>query len=147
MELYHLSDKNHDNETFIPRQLPKWRAMEGENWRAKRICVSTSIDGALTALLSSDSEPFGKHLFVHVPEDIALLESKNKIFTPSKDKLPDVEVTGERWLKCPAKMKCIGEIEVLDLDANASLVYEFKGHQMMMDRFIWKWIWKKEKDV
>ena len=95
MKLYHLSDKNHDNETFIPRQLPKWRAMEGENWRAKRICVSTSIDGALTALLSSDSEPFGKHLFVHVPEDTALLESKNKIFTPSRDKLPDVEVTGE----------------------------------------------------
>lgn len=146
MLLYHLSEKNHDNETFIPRPLPEWRAMEGENWRIKRICVSTSIDGALTALLSSDSEAFGKHLFVHVPENIERLESKKKnIFTPTTKLIPDVEVTGERWLKCPVKMKCIGEIEVMTVDPDVKLTYDLDGLEFMLDKFIWKWVWKKDK--
>lgn len=119
--------------------------MEGEDWRTKRVCVSTSVDGALTALLSYDSEPFGKHMFVHMPEGIDLLESKHKICTPSKDKLPDVEVTGERWLKCPVKMRCIGEIEVIDL-APEQVSYDFRGQKMIVDRFVWKWVWMK-KDV
>ena len=102
--------------------------MEGEDWRRKRICVSTSIDGALTALLSSDSEAFGKRMFVHVPENIAVLESKkNKIFTPTTKLLPDVDVTGEKWIKCPVKMKCIGEIEVMTVDPDVKLLYEMNG--------------------
>lgn len=102
--------------------------MEGENWKRKRICVSTSIDGALTALLSSDSEAFGKHMFVHVPENIKSLESKkNKIFTPTTKLLPDVDVTEEKWIKCPVKMKCIGEIEVMTVDPDVKLVYDMNG--------------------
>lgn len=147
MQLYHLSETNHDNETFAPRSLPKWRAMEGENWRAKRICMSTSIDGALTALLSSDSEAFGKHLFVHVPDDMHMLESKKKIFTPTAKMLPDVDATGERWIKCPVKMRCIGEIEVITVDADADVSYEMNGYKFPLDKFIWKWIWKTSSDA
>ena len=143
MDLYHLSDINHDNETFVPRPVPKWRAMEGENWRRKRICMSTSIDGALTSLLSSDSEPFGKRLFVHVPEDIDILVSNNKIFTPPVSMLPDVEATDERWIRCPVKMKCIGEIEVMSIDRNSDVSYTYKGLELKLDKFIWKWIWKE----
>ena len=142
--LYHISDKNHDNETFIPRQMPKWRAMEGENWRIKRICVSDSIDGALTALLSSDSQPFGKRLFVHVPENLDAIWNKNKIYVPSKKLIPDAETTHEMWIKCPCKMKCIGEIEIIDIDHNANLTYEDDGQNIPLDSFIWKWIWKKD---
>ena len=142
--LYHLSDNNYDNETFVPRPMPRWRAMEGENWKTKRICVSTSIDGALAALLSSDSQPFGKHLFVHVPENIDELKSKNKIYAPSKKQVPDVEATGELWLKAPAKMKCIGEIEVVDIDASNELSYEDDGQTICLDAFVWKWIWTKD---
>lgn len=122
--------------------------MEGENWRIKRICVSESIDGALTSLLSSDSEAFGKHLFVHVPENLEILESKNKIFMPTTKLVPDVEVTGERWIKCPVKMKCIGEVEVMTIDPDVKLTYDLDGLEFMLDKFIWKWIWQKdEKDV
>ena len=119
--------------------------MEGENWRAKRVCVSTSIDGALTALLSSDSEAFGKHLFVHVPDDMCALESKKKkIFIPTSKMLPDVDATGERWIKCPVKMRCIGEIEVITVDADADVSYEMDGYKFPLDKFIWKWIWRKD---
>ena len=141
--LYHLSDKNHDNETFVPRPMPKWRVMEGENWKAKRICVSTSIDGALTALLSSDSQPFGKHLFVHIPENLDVLKSKNKIYVPSTKQVPDAYVTHECWIKAPAKMKCIGELEVMDIDENVDLSYDKYGLVFKLDGFKWKWIWQK----
>ena len=143
MQLYHLSEKNHDNETFTPRPMLKWRAMEGENWRTKRICVSDSIDGALTALLSSDSQPFGKHLFVHVPENIDELISKKKIYKPTKNQVPDVEATHEQWIKTPTKMVCIGEIEVVDINTEINLSYEDNSQQVPLDAFIWKWIWQK----
>lgn len=142
--LYHLSEQNHNNELFVPRPMPKWRAMEGENWRTKRICVSTTIDGALTALLSSDSQPFGKHLFVHIPENLEMLKSKNKIYMPSAKQVPDVDATGECWLKAPAKMICIGELEVLDIDENVELAYNKDALTCMLDRFKWKWIWQKD---
>lgn len=143
-QLYHLSDTNHDNEVFVPRSMPKWRAMEGENWRIKRICVSTSIDGSLAALLNSDSQPFGKRLFVHVPEDIGKLVIKDKIYTPSTKQIPDVEVTNEKWIKCPCKMKCIGELEVVNLDESVDCHYEQDGQKVPVDKFIWKWIWQKD---
>ena len=142
--LYHLSEKNLDGETFMPRSMPKWRAMEGENWRIKRICVSNSIDGALTALLSSDSQPFGKHLFVHVPENLDELLAKKKIYKPTKNQVPDVEATHEQWIKAPAKMVCIGEIEVVDINAEIDLSYEDNGQQVPLDAFVWKWIWQRK---
>lgn len=88
-------------------------------------------------------------MFVHVPENIESLESKkNKIFTPTTKLLPDVDVTGEKWIKCPVKMKCIGEIEVMTVDADVKLLYEMNGLEFQLDKFIWKWVWKKdEKEV
>lgn len=143
--VYHLSEKNHDDELFTPRPMEKWRVMEGENWKTRRICVSTSIDGALAALLSSDSQPFGKHLFVHVPDDVDALLAKNKIFTPSCKQVPDVDATNERWIKCPTTMTCIGEIEVIDIDENVELSYVVDGTKQMLDAFKWKWVWVKAK--
>lgn len=143
--LFHLSNRNCDNEIFVPRQMPKWRAMEGENWRIKRICVSDSIDGALASLLSCDSQPFGKHLFVHIPEDLDRIWSKNKVFFPTRKHIPDVEATHEMWIKVPVKMKCVGEIEIIDIDPNVDLSYEDDdGQNIPLDSFIWKWIWKKD---
>ena len=143
--LFHLSDKNYDNQIFVPRSLPKWRAMEGENWKTKRICVSSSIDGALTALLSSDSQPFGKHLFVHVPENLNELKLKKKVYVPTTKQVPDANATQEIWLKAPAKMACIGELEVMDIDPDVNVSYEDDGEQISLDRFIWKWIWLKNE--
>lgn len=152
--LYHLSDGSHDGETFVPRQIPKWRIMEGEDWRTKRICVSTTIDDALVALLSYDSQPFGKHLFVHVVDNIDVLKSKNKIYVPTSKQVPDVEATHEIWVKAPATLKLVGKIEVVDIDANNDVFYldpktknDANPLKIHLDRFIWKWVFRKEMQV
>ena len=83
-------------------------------------------------------------MFVHVPEDLEMLESKHKVYVPSTKQVPDAEVTGERWVKCSVKMDCIGEIEVMSIDPDVQLVYEMKGHQFLLDKFVWKWVWRKD---
>lgn len=83
-------------------------------------------------------------MFVHVPEDMKMLESKNKVYVPSAKQVPDAKVTGERWVKCPVKMECIGELEVLSVDPYVQVTYEMKGHQFLLDKFVWKWVWRKD---
>lgn len=120
--------------------------MEGENWRIKRICVAPTIDGALTSLCSSDSQPFGKHFYVHVPDiDIQKFILKEKIYTPTKKQIPDVEATGEMWLKVPVKMKCIGEIEIVSISPEEIFYEDDDNQKIPLDRFVWKWIWQNDE--
>ena len=135
--LYHLSYENHDGQTFTPRSMPKWRVMEGEDYKSLRVCLSTSIDGALAAIESCNSMPFGDCLFVHVPDDISSLAGK--IVIPSPEKVPDAEATGEVWAKAPVKMRCIGKIEVKDL-LDESKCYMHYGQKLQVDLFKWEWI-------
>lgn len=141
MYYYHLSESSHDGEVFAPRPMEKWRVMEHENWWTKRICVSDSIDGAVSAIMTDDPTPFGKHLFVHVPENLDELIVKKKIKKPTLAQVPDAEATGEFWLKAPAKMKCVGEIEILNI-TDESIEFDHHGSSGFVDRFIWRWLWR-----
>ena len=138
--LYHLSEKCHDGETFEPRPLDKDRAMEGENWWAKRICVSSTIDGAVSALCDPMSCPYGLKLYVHAIKNLEELFAKDKIYRPSIVQVPDAEVTNEHWLKGKAVLKCIGQIEVGNVDDSVDLWYEWHGEKTKIDRFSWKWL-------
>lgn len=137
--LYHLSEENHDGQLFEPRPMDKMRVMEGENWKTPRICVSNSIDGAVSALVDSMSYSTGLKLWVHVPQNLLELFASNKVYKPSLRQVPDSETTGEHWLKAPALMKAIGQIEVIGVDCSANLYYMWKGDKTRMDRFNWKW--------
>lgn len=139
-QLYHLSYENLGGKTLKPRPLEKWRAMEGENWRSSRICVSTSIDGALSSLLDSDLNPFGKEFWVHVPVSLEELFLKGNVYKPSLKQVPDSEATGEHWLKAATTFKCIGKIEVLDIDEEKDLYYAWDGENICINSFKWKWI-------
>lgn len=139
-QLYHLSEKNYDSLTFSPRPMDRDRVMEGENWKAKRICVSKSIDGAVSALCDSMSLPCGIHLYVHIPVNLSDLFKRDKIYKPSTKQVPDVETTDEFWLKDDATWKCIGKIEVGNVRDDVDLSYEWDGQTTKMDRFEWKWI-------
>ena len=130
--LYHLSSTNLDGKLLSPRSMEKWRVMEGEDWRSKRVCFSSSIDGSLAALCTSMSCPFGETFYVHVPENLEDLFSKDNVYKPSTKKVPDADETGEFWAKAPCKMKCIGRVEVMSVD------WQHKGRNV--DFFSWKWI-------
>ena len=137
--LYHLSESSHDGETFVPRPMDKERVMEGENWRAKRICVSSSIDGALSALVDSISMPVGMILHVHEILNLDDLFRRGKVYRPSILQVPDCETTNEYWLRDKAVLKCIGAIEVGHIK-DKPLFYMWQGEKTRMDRFHWKWV-------
>ena len=138
-QLYHLSKENLDGKRLEPRPMDKMRVMEGEDWKVPRICVSTSIDGAVSALLDSVSCPFGTKLWVHVPTNLEELFKENKVHRPSLRQVPDAEVTGEHWLKAPTTFKAIGKIEVIGIDSTSSLYYRWKDEDTRLERFTWKW--------
>ena len=137
--LYHLSEHNLDGQILEPRPMDKNRVMEGEDWKKPRICVSTSIDGAVSALADSLSDPFGLKLYVHVPENLEELFANRQIYKPSTKQVPDAEVTGEHWLTGSARFKCLGQIELIDFDDENELTYIWNNEKMHLDRFVWKW--------
>ena len=130
--LYHLSEKDLNGQTLHPRKMEKDRVMEGEDWRSKRICVSTSIDGALSSLASCMTCPFGEKFYVHTLTNLDELFMHDKVYKPSKKQVPDAEATGEHWLKAPATLECIGKVEIIDIKPNSP--------SNMTDAFIWKWL-------
>lgn len=140
--LWHLSEECHDGEVFTPRSLTIERVMEGENWRAKRICVSKSIDGAVSALMDSVSTSYGIMLHVHEIVNLNELFKNDKIYKPTTKQVPDCETTDEYWLKGKALLKCIGVIEVGHITDNP-LFYMWCGVETRMDRFEWKWVEKR----
>ena len=138
-KLFHLSKENLDGKTLEPRPMDKMRVMEGEDWKVPRICVSTSIDGAVSSLVDSISCPIGIKLWVHVPLDLDGLFKANKVHRPSLKQVPDAEVTGEHWLKAPAMFKTIGQIEIDGIDDSCDMRYQWKGREEKIDRFKWHW--------
>lgn len=142
-KLYHLSESNLDGVELEPRSLSKERAMECENTRTKRICVSTSITGSLQGIGYSDYDCIGKILYVHEPENLEWLFEHDKIYKPTTKQVPDCEVTGEHWLKSKSRMKLIGKIRITDLidgTNNDKLSYMIDGYKTWCDDFSWEWI-------
>ena len=137
---------DHDSEMFIPRPMSPSVVMEGENWRAKRICVSGTIDGALSAIATSLVNPFGQEYYVHTVINNLELFKDGSVYQPTQKQVPDAPLTGELWLKKPALMKCIGKIAVTGIDANADMSYiDNDGELVEVDAFTWKWIDKKDQ--
>ena len=104
--LYHISELNHDGETFIPR-IPEDAYTCDEDIKHKRICVSTSIIGCIRAIDPCMWYPDTKW-YVHVPVELDNLYEKEHIYKPSEKDVPDVKVTREKWITKRVKMKCVG---------------------------------------
>lgn len=106
MDYYHVSSYNHDGETFKPR-VPD-NTMYGENVTKRRVCFSTSITGCLNAINVAEYLPYCDDMYyVHVP-----LGYHGRIVKPTKNDVPDVKYTREKWFVNKVKMKCIGKIKV-----------------------------------
>lgn len=142
-KLYHLSELNLDGVELKPRPPSKDRAMECEDTHSKRICVSTSIMGALQGIGYNDYDCIGKTLYVHEPENLEWLFEHDKVYKPNINQVPDSNVTCEFWLKAKSKMKLIGKIMITDLidgSDDDNLAFFIKDYKTWCDKFEWKWI-------
>ena len=76
--------------------------MNNENKLTKRICVSKSINGALSAIGGFD---IGDVMYVHICHS-------DKVYQPFLQEVPDVCFTGEEWVLEPVKMKLFTTIKI-----------------------------------
>lgn len=107
VKLYHVSWYPHNGEVFKPR-VPQNIAGEEDN-KTKRVCVSTSVVGALRAIMCDDVTGF---YYLHQPVDVGRKKICDHIYKPTVDDVPDVIETREKWILCPVKMIDIGYVVV-----------------------------------
>lgn len=92
MKVYHVSNLKQSTIKLSPRIPDNFMTRNGyEDAKTKRVCVSISVDGALKAMSMNLK---GKELHVysaHVPEA--------EMYKPTTQEVPDVNITGERWIK------------------------------------------------
>ena len=96
---YFISDKNFDSDTLDPR-VPLSRLLD-EDDKIKRICVSKSIMGCLSAINPSEEEI----LFVHTC-------NSNNVIQPLDNQVKDNIFTGEEWILEPVEMKYLMTIKI-----------------------------------
>lgn len=111
MKLYHVSKRLDDVEQFAPR-IPENR-IEREDDTVKRICVSKSVGGCLSAVPDGGSE-LEQYLFdtggfvqVFVFDTHTLGLSEEEVIPPDvlyqKGWVEDAVATGEHWITVPVK--------------------------------------------
>lgn len=102
MRYYFASRKNIDNEVLSPR-VPLHRTTFEDN-ETKRICVSQSINGCLTAI---DNFVPGEIVYIHVCEC-----DNEYIVQPKLDQVIDTCFTGELWITEDVKMTLFMTIKI-----------------------------------
>lgn len=113
--LYHVSDKEHPKLSLTPR-VPNnyFTRMGAEDDTTSRVCVSSSVEGALIAL--------GKNIQGKLMHVYKLNEYKGEIVSNSeirKNKLvPDAKVTNEYWLLGPAQVEYLFTIKIYEANSH-----------------------------
>lgn len=97
---YFVSDKNFDKETLYP--IIPFSRMKKEDSKTKRICVSKSINGCLSAIQPNLNGIY----YVHCCES-------DNVIQPSIDQVPDSPFTGEEWIIKPVIMNLFIKIKIM----------------------------------
>lgn len=128
--LYHLSEKNLDGRMLAPKVPSNYLTDNGfEDNTTKRVCFSTTIDGALAGLSKNLKD---KEFYVHI------LDGKSSIKVPSEKDVPDVKITHERWALTDVRVKCIGKIKVGEAK-DKPLTYKYGDKTVEL--YYWNWDW------
>lgn len=107
IKLYHISEKDIDGNTLIPRIPSNYFTKNGfEDDTTPRVSFSTSIQGCLMGLSQNCK---GKTYYVYSPETD--IDSKN-IYKPNIKEVPDSKITKEVWVLQPVKIKKVCKIYV-----------------------------------
>ena len=105
MNLYHLS--TNPGIQYLEPQIPSnYMTKHGfENDKIARACVAPSIEDCIVAI---NYKKKGDIFFVYSPV------GKPKIYQPTSDEVPDVDITHEVWILNRVKVKMVGKIRILD---------------------------------
>ncbi len=128
-ELFHVNKENLSNKVLTPR-IPKnsWFIDNGyEDNKTPRICVAKSIDNCLTAIGDDIKDMI---LNVYALEKV---EEELIIKKPSKEEVPDVEVTDELWILNKARCKFLFRIKVGNVIKELNYILDGKLYTA------WKW--------
>ena len=136
-ELYFVSRISMDDEVLRPRIPDNCFTKSGyEDSHTPRICFAPSIDQCLMAL-SQNLE--GMELYVHVPKDV------QKVVYPTKNKVPDCEITGEVWVTKPVTLQCIGKIKV-EKSFGDGVDFSYGKNTASLYKWKWKWLYKFDEN-
>lgn len=102
VRLFHLSRYKHPDGTMFRPRIPE-NGLYLEDEKTKRVCVSTSISGCFLAMGFEND-----YTYAWIFEPVNYKKIENHIFQPTKNEVPDVTETREKWITCPVKMKCVG---------------------------------------
>ena len=128
-ELFHVSEENLNNKVLTPR-IPtnSWFIDNGyEDNKTPRICVTKSIDNCLIAI-GDDIKDMVLNVYVLEKVDEELITKK-----PSKEEVPDVEVTNELWILNKARCKFLFRIKVGNAIKELNYILDGKLYTA------WKW--------
>lgn len=130
------------HETVIQPRVPdNYLTKNGyEDNKTPRVCFSTSVSKALRGLSMNLT---GCRLHVYVP-DGPITQNKSpygyKCVIPTKDQVPDIELTDERWILTPVVLCRIGIIEVKGPSDKPGLMYTY-GDDKTAELYDWDWKW------
>ena len=130
--LYFLSETNMNEMILHPRIPNNFLTMNGyEDNTTPRVCFCTSIDNCLMAMSMRLTD---KEFYVHRPIE------KYSIYSPSIKEVPDVKITGEKWIKEPVKLSCIGKIRVTGPARCRGIDYIYGDNKIAT---LYRWSWEK----
>lgn len=134
--LYFVSKvKFTSDKTLSPRIPQNFLVDNGyEDNKTRRVCFSTSIDGALMALSQNlkDSD-----LYVYSPVGV----SSSDVYRPNIKQVPDAMLTDEVWLTRPVKLAYIGKIHVKNAKVKP---YKYRYGNKMAELYKWNWSWTEK---
>ena len=132
--LYFVTKADMKSKTTLEPRIPQNFLTDNgfEDNKIKRVCFSTSINGAVTALSQNLKNT---DLFVYSPIGI----EKRDIYRPSISQVPDRSITGEVWIRKPVQIECIGKIHVIDAKKNPQR-YKYGNKIAELHEWNWKWI-------
>lgn len=141
-ELVFLSPDSDWNETVISPRIPdNYMTQNGyEDNKTPRVCFSTSISKALRALSQKCT---GMELYVYTPDKPCGRNTspyQYKCVTPTKEQVPDVDITEERWILTPVVLYKVGKIRVTGDAGGPGLPYIY-GKDQKAELYDWNWEW------
>jgi len=135
MKLYFVSDKN-NLKVLYPRIPNNSMTKYGiEDSKIKRVSVCPTIKGCLKALSKNIRN---KKLFVYSVREISNLRIKN----PSKEEVPDVYITREKWILGKTILKFEYVIQV-DQSIGKGIPFSFKIKNKEYMAKLYNWAFHK----
>ena len=129
--MFHLS--NDPNLTVLIPRIPETAVEMYENKTIPRVCLATTIDGALSAL-----QTLSGNFYVYKVE---IERGKHKLYAPSTEQVIDASVNGELWCLDPVQVTLIGQIHAEDLHKGIPVYVDIHGEKCLCHFHLYDWWW------